>query len=162
PALATIQAAHAREPKAEYDLPHAIVAYVVAVSPQRVRLAGELLNSPAPEVVDGTLAGLRADPALARELITPEWLNDAASSSDPQRRALAARAVGVRGDQGTEVLHRLLHDPDNEAAEAACQAASILRSRAYLDGLVNAIGRACLRSAAVNSLAAYGASICGT
>ena len=86
-------------------MPHAVVAYAVTVSPYRVAVARELLNSGAPEVVYGALEGLRADPALAKDLISLDWLNERASSSDWRGRALAAMAVGVRGDEGTEILH---------------------------------------------------------
>jgi len=162
PALTKIHAAHAAGFESEHDLPHAVVAYALIVSPHRIPLAAELLNSNAPEVVCGALEGLRADPGLAEDLISPGWLNDMASSKKPHWRALAAMAVGIRGDQGTEVLHRLLHDPDTEAVAAACRAAGLLRSRAYVDDLVNALGKSCVRAGAIAALAAYGPSICGT
>ena len=76
PALAKIHAAHAGRLESEYNLPHAVVAYAVTVSPYRVAVARELLNSGAPEVVYGALEGLRADPALAKDLISLDWLNE--------------------------------------------------------------------------------------
>ena len=110
PALAKIHAAHAGRLESEYNLPHAVVAYAVTVSPYRVAVARELLNSGAPEVVYGALEGLRADPALAKDLITLEWLNERASSSDRRGRALAATAVGVRGDEGFGFLILIDYD----------------------------------------------------
>jgi len=91
-------------------LPHAVVAYAVTVSPYRVAVARELLNSGAPEVVYGALEGLRADPALAKDLISLDWLNERASSSDWRGRALAATAVGVRGDEGFGFLILIDYD----------------------------------------------------
>jgi hypothetical protein len=162
PAMAKIYAAHYGQFKAGNSLSPAVAAYAVEVSPSRAGLGAELLNSTAYEVVSGALEGLRSDPELARDLISREWLNEAASSTDPQRRALAAKAVGVRGDQGTEVLHRLLHDSQTDVAVAAGTAAGVFRSRAYVDGLVHALSVACLRPTAITSLAAYGPSICDT
>ena len=110
PALAKIHAAHAGRLESEYNLPHAVVAYAVTVSPYRVAVARELLNSGAPEVVYGALEGLRADPALAKDLISLDWLNERASSSDWRGRALAATAVGVRGDEGFGFLILIDYD----------------------------------------------------
>jgi AAA family ATP:ADP antiporter len=161
PAMAKIHAAQYGEFRTGYRLQHAVVAYAVTVSPQRPALAAELLNSNSPEVVYGALEGLRTDHSLAKDLISRDWLEQMASSEDASRRELAAIAAGVRGDEGTEVLHRLLHDPETEPAVAACRSAGLLRSRAYLDDLVKALGRSCVRAAAIKGLASYGPSICG-
>ena len=66
----------------------------------------------------GTVEALRANRELAEELITREWLNRMAEA-DPRRRALAATAIGVRGDQGTEALHRLLACMDDRHSTRA-------------------------------------------
>jgi hypothetical protein len=161
-AMAKIYAAHHRHFEAGNSLSPAVAAYAVAVSPDRAALAAELLNSDAYEIVYGALEGLQGDPELAQNLISLEWLNSASSSPDPLRRGLAARAIGVRGDQGTEVLHHLLHDSNTETVIAAIQAGGILRSRGYVDALVHALGTACLRPGAINSLVAYGPSIAGS
>src|SRR5262249_12002851 len=84
-----------------------------------------------------------------------------AHSADPARRSLAARAIGVRGDQGTGALHHLLEDRDPETAHEACRAAGVLRNRAYLFALVRALENSALRSSAIDALAAFGYSISG-
>jgi len=141
---------------------HAVVAYAITVSPERTRLAAELLDSGVNELVQGALEGLRSDRELAQKLISREWINKMASSADPRRRALAAIAVGDRGDQGIEVLHALLQDADPEPTAAACRAAGLLRTRSYVYALVDALGNPRLRPDAISALAAYGPSICGT
>src|SRR5262249_36115650 len=98
---------------------------------------------------------------LAEELITREWLENVANSPDPRRRGLAATAIGVRGDHGTEILHRLLEDPDPSPAVAACRAAGVLKNRAYVFALIQLLGSARLRGEAISALAGFGEQICG-
>jgi len=140
----------------------AAVEYALAVSPGRAELAREFLNSPDQRVAEGTLAALADQPGEAAELITHEWLSAAAGDPDPARRALAATSIGVRGDQGTEALYRLLNDPDAKVAAAACQAAGTLRNRAYLHPLIERLPDLRVRGAVIDALARYGPSICGT
>jgi ATP:ADP antiporter, AAA family len=142
--------------------PASAVSYVLAVSPERRRLAREFLDDRDTGLASGAVEALRTDGELAQELITREWLDGAAASSDPQRRALAATAVGVRGDQGTEVLHRLLADGEPEVAGAACRAAGLLKNRSYLYALIEAMANARLRGEAIRALAEFGPGICGT
>jgi ATP/ADP translocase len=137
------------------------VAYVLTVSPDRERLARDFLDDPNPAIVDAALESLRADRALAQQLITRDWLRNMAESAQPRRRALAACAIGVRGDQGTEALHRLLDDPDLDVAIAAVRSAGQLRNREYLYALVRALANPRLRSDAIAALAAYGPQITG-
>jgi HEAT repeat protein len=68
------------------------------------------------------------------DVITHEWISAAAQDPTPERRALAARAIGAAGDPDTEVLFRLLEDPDSRVIAAACRAAGELRNRRYVDG----------------------------
>jgi AAA family ATP:ADP antiporter len=138
------------------------VAYVMTVSPDARNLAREFLDRPNPAVAIGTLEALASDRDAAGELITREWLTRAAESPDPGRRAVAAYAVGVVGDQGTEILHRLLADPDLKVVEAAGSAAGKLQNRAYLAALIPLLGNPRLRRAAIEALSAYGARIIGT
>jgi AAA family ATP:ADP antiporter len=121
-----------------------------------------MLDDADPALVAGALEGLRSDRDLAEQLITREWLGRTANSIDPERRALAATAIGVRGDSGTEALHALLADPDARVAAAACRSAGTLRSRSYLFTLVAALGNARLRGEAIPALAAFGPAICGS
>ncbi len=138
------------------------LAYLLAVSPERRDLARELLDDADPARAREAIEALREEADLVGELIAPEWLEENARSDDARRRALAATAIGIRGDEGTELLHRLLADPDPETAGAAVRAAGALRGRPYILGLINALGNARLRGDAIAALAAYGPSIAGS
>jgi len=139
----------------------AAAAYAIALAPDRARLAAELLDDNNLDVAAAAIEGLRHDPALAEELVTREWLERCAVSGDPPRRRLAAIALGVRGDRGTELLHRLLDDKDLETARAACRSAGALKNREYLFRLVQALGNAHLRGDAISAIAGFGTAICG-
>jgi ATP/ADP translocase len=138
-----------------------VVGYVLTLAPDRSRLAAELLDDANLQLAAAAVEALRNDPALAEELITREWLEHQAASSLPARRRLAAAAIGVRGDEGTELLHRLLEDEDVETVRAACRAAGLLKNRQYLFRLVEALGSARLRGDAIAALARFDVSICG-
>ncbi|HEY1341164.1 MAG TPA: Npt1/Npt2 family nucleotide transporter [Bryobacteraceae bacterium] len=144
-----------------FDLARSAVAYALSISPDRARLAAELLDDRNPDLVEGALEALRSDREMAQDLITREWLDHNALSGDPRRRALAACALGVRGDAGSEWLYRLLDDPDPHTRIAAIRSAGQLHNRAYLHALVEALGNARLRGDAIEALVAYGESICG-
>jgi ATP:ADP antiporter, AAA family len=143
------------------NLARSAVPYALALAPDRARLAAELVDDANPRLVAGALEALRSDRELAEDLLTREWLGRMGKSPDPARRALAAAAIGVRGDSGTEALHALLADSDPEVAAAACRSAGALRNRAYLFALISALGNARLRGEAIPALAAYGPAICG-
>jgi AAA family ATP:ADP antiporter len=149
----------ARRPAA---LPGSLIPYVLAVTPGRARLAAELLDDGDARVVAGALEALRADRDLGQELITREWLARNAGSEDIQRRTLAAAAIAVRGDQGTEALDRLLEDRDPRVLRAAARAVGELRNRAYVHVLIGLLGNSAVRGEAIAALAAYGPAICGT
>jgi ATP:ADP antiporter, AAA family len=138
------------------------VTYLLAVAPDRDRLAAKLLDAPDVFLAERAVEGLRSDPGLAQNLLTPEWLQRMGHADDPRKRALAAAALGVRGDQGADLLRSLLQDPDVEAASAACRAAGALRNRAYLHGLVQALGHPRLRRDAIGALVGFGPAICGS
>jgi len=132
------------------------VAYALAVSPDRRELAGTWIASPSQAIAAAALAG--AD----REMITPAWITEAAADLSADRRALAARALGIFGDQGCDALHRLLCDVDAAVVAAACRAAAALCNRAYVHPLVMLLPNPHLRGEAVAALAAYGPRICGS
>jgi HEAT repeat protein len=140
----------------------ATVAYALAVSREVQPLAREFLEHANPSVTEGVLEAMREEPEAAQELVTREWLSRLASDPEPDRRRLAAVAIGACGDQGTEALHRLLEDSDTRVAAAACEAAGNLRNRAYLDALLARLADSHLRGAVIQSLAAYGTRISGT
>lgn len=138
------------------------VRYVMHVSPEKLELAREFVNDANPAVAEGAVSALASDPEIAHEVLTYEWISRAAADPDSARRALAASALAVAGDRGTEVLHKLLNDPKEEVVSAACRAAGVLRNRAYLQGVLPLLGHPRLRGVAIQSLASFGPKICGT
>ncbi|MGH2669375.1 MAG: HEAT repeat domain-containing protein, partial [bacterium] len=158
-AVAVVEKAPARDAPAET---RAAAAYALVASAAKSRLARMLLDHPNPVVLEGALDALRDFPDLAQEAITREWLAHEAQHADPARRRRAAVALGVRGDQGTEVLHHLLTDSDPRVASAACRAAGVLGNRSYLDALVRSLRDGHTRGEAITALGAFGARITGT
>lgn len=136
--------------------------YAVSVSPERAALARELLEHPAQAVAEGVVEALAQFPEEARAVITTEWIAAAAAAANPQRRALAAFAIGVAGDSATEALFHLLADSDPGVIAAACRAAGALRNRAYVHSILPRLGEVHVRADAIEALAQYGAPICGT
>lgn len=138
------------------------VAYALALGPDTSDLARRLLEHDNDAVVAAAVEGLTDHPELARQLLGRDWMNTAAADARPGRRRVAACAVEVYGDQGTEVLHKLLEDPDPTVVTAACQAAGALKNRMYLGALVRRLADARARGAAIDALAAYGSRIIGS
>jgi AAA family ATP:ADP antiporter len=138
------------------------VAYLLCVSPEAPQLASEFLDHPSALVGESALEALASQGEALRDLVTHEWITRSAAEADPRRRRLAALGVGVRGDQGTESLHRLLDDPDPEVVSAACHAAGTVKNRAYLPAIVRRLAEARLRAPAIEALMAYGARISGS
>ncbi len=142
------------------DLARAAVSYVLAVSPDVTRTAAALIEHPDCGVVAATLAALEGNKQLAQALVTRDWLLAAADSDTPERRAVAAYAVGVRGDEGTDVLHHLLADAHESVVAAACRAAGRLRNRDYLQAVVSHLSKTNIRRAAIESLVRFGEPVC--
>lgn len=140
----------------------AAVRYTLAVSPEAARLAKDLLSRPDPVIAEGAVEAIAAHPDIAQDVLTHDWISKAANDSDPQQRFLAAIAMGVAGDQGTEALHKLLEDADARVVAAACRAAGALQNRAYLYALVRRLSDPHLRGVAIDSIGAYGPKVCGT
>ena len=141
--------------------PRAAVAYVLALAPERERVAAGLLNGSNLGLASCAVDALLADRTMAEKLVSRDWLEGMAASDDPRRRALAADAIGARGDVGTGLLHRLFEDTDRETVRASCRSAARLRDRDYLFQLAKALDDSQVRGEAIASLAAFGASICG-
>jgi ATP:ADP antiporter, AAA family len=138
------------------------VAYAIAISPERTRLASDFLNGADSGAAAAAMEALQNDAVAARQVLTNEWIDGAAASPDPERRALAANAIAVRGDGQADTLCRFLEDPDPRPAAAACHAAAALKHRACLFPLVHVLGNPRLRADAIPALAAFGPQICGT
>ncbi len=94
--------------------------------------------------------------------ITAQWVREAADAPDPRRRALAAHAIGLRAHDPGGALRRLLEDPDATVASAACRSAGQFGDRIYFEPIVRRLAEQAVRAAAVESLAMYGARICGS
>ena len=137
------------------------VSYVLTVSPDARGLFPEFLGTPDPVIWEGALDAAEAEPGSAADVISQDWLRQTAQDPDPRRRALAARVIGIAGDQDTEALHRLLEDPDADVVAAACRAAGALKNRSYVYKIIQHLGNARLRGVAIEALTAYGPMICG-
>ena len=132
-------------------------------SPTGRALAAELLDDSRPGAGRGR-AGSPArrsrpgpgvdHPRMARARHPFRRAGPPGAGGDRHRRA---RRPGHRG-----AAPRCLQDPDLEVARAACRAAGLLKNRAYLFELVDALGNPRLRADAIAALAAYGPAICGT
>lgn len=138
------------------------ILYAMSADAEPLSLARRLLDHPNADAPPSVLDALAARPELARELIGHDWLRATASDADPRRRALAAQAIGIRGDAGTEALFALLNDPDPGVATQAIRTAGALKSREYFRHVVNALGSPRLRGAAIEALAALGPKIRGS
>src|SRR5262249_45291532 len=139
-----------------------VIRYLLTVSPDRERLAANLLQNGDPALVESAIQGMRPDPAIAQRLISLAWIESAAASLDPRRRSLAATSIAVRKFGGSETLARLLDDPDDSVARAALRAAGSLHDRKALFQIVTALERSRVRGEAIRSLVAFGPMILGT
>lgn len=138
------------------------VVYLLTVSPDKLKLSRELLDTPNPDIQEGVVEALTAQPQAASEIITHQWISSNVGSEDWRRRALTASVVGARGDHGTEAIYWLLADPDPRVAQAACRAAGVLRNRGYVFAIAQLLSNYRVRGAAIEALAQYGPGICGT
>ncbi len=137
------------------------VRYAVTVSPEPADFGRRLLEHNNPDIPSSLLDALTDKPDLARQILDLEWLRTAAADSSPVRRALAAQAIGVRGDAGTEALFKLLNDSDPLVAGQAIRTVGALKNREYLGPVVRALGSARLRGPAIDALVEFGPKIIG-
>lgn len=138
------------------------VLYAVALSGDPATLARRLLDHMNPEVPANTVTALADLPEIARELIHHDWLRATSSDTSASRRALAAQAIGVRGDSGTEALFQLLNDPNPLVAAEAIRTVGGLKNREYLPPILRFLASSRLRGVTLDALAAFGPSIIGT
>jgi len=136
------------------------VVYAITISQDRARLAADFLNGGSAPASLAALEALRGDDAAAK-VLTDDWMAEATASSDPERRALAATAIAIRGDRAVS-LCRFLEDPDPRPAAAACRAAAAMKDRICLFPLIQLLGNPKLRGEAIPAIAAFGPQICGT
>jgi ATP/ADP translocase/HEAT repeat protein len=141
---------------------HQAVIYLLSFAKDPPAAARELMRHANPAIAASALQAMRVNPVWVQELATREWLHAAAEDPRPRRRELAAFAISIRGDEGTEAIHQLLNDPDPGVAAAACRAAGALHNRAYVEALVRLLPDPRLRGASVEALAAFGVRITGT
>jgi AAA family ATP:ADP antiporter len=121
-----------------------------------------MLDHPDSRVVEATLEALASQAEALTELVACGWLTHAASDPNPERRRLAATAVGFCGEQGTDILRRLLADNDPTVVAAALHAAGKTGNRIYVQSIVARLAEARFRGTAIDALAAYGTRIAGT
>jgi ATP/ADP translocase/HEAT repeat protein len=134
--------------------------YLLVVAPDR--FASVFLGHDNPEIVAAALEGVGAGHRPASTLIGDEWIADRAQSPDPRRRALAAAALALRGDMGTDTLRQLIDDPDPSVARAALRTAGALGNRECVFSVIHRLDNARLRGAAIRALTAFGTGITGT
>lgn len=94
--------------------------------------------------------------------VTAAWTGLAAADADAGRRALAAHAIGLHATDSSGALRRLLDDRDPLVASAACRSAGQIGDRIYLEQIVRRLADHAVRGAAIESLAMYGAKVCGS
>jgi ATP/ADP translocase len=138
------------------------VAYAIAISPDRARLASDFLDGEDASTAAAALEALRNDHTAAQQVLSNDWIERTSVSPEPERRALAATAIAIRGDLGPEPLCRFLEDPDPRPAAAACRAAAAMKDRSSLLPLMRLLGNPKLRAEAIPAIAAFGPAVCGT
>ncbi len=107
-AMGAIRAAQSGDTQ---KLPLSAVPYVIAIAPGRAKLAAELLDAPDPVLALGVIEALRSDEELARQLLTRDWMNQAAAGDAPHR-IQASRAASVLRDRADVFwLASMLNDP---------------------------------------------------
>jgi AAA family ATP:ADP antiporter len=158
-ALAEIR--NARTPAADGAVREAVL-YAVATSDERASLARRLLEHGNPDVPMAIIDALCDYRDIASELIDHDWLQRMSADPDPRKRMLAARAVAVRGDAGTEALYRLLNDSERTVVTEAVRTAGELKSREYLGQLIRNLANPTLRGAVIDALRGYGVRIIWT
>lgn len=139
-----------------------LIRYLLLVSPSGRNIVAELLKSNLPTVVASAVEALRSKPELGKELITDDWIERLAQSSEPQWRIVAAEAIAIRGDEEHDTLHHLIEDRDIGVQRAALYCAGNLRSRSCLYDLLARLGHGRLRKDAIRAISAYGERIIGT
>ncbi|MCL5743493.1 MAG: hypothetical protein M1541_06135, partial [Acidobacteria bacterium] len=113
-------------------------------------------------VAEATLEALASLGGNLRQEVQFQWITEAAADPDPERRRLAALAIGVADNSSSDLLDGLINDPAPRVAEAACRSAGRLQDRVRVLTLVSRLSDSRLRGAVIDALAAYGSRICGT
>lgn len=140
----------------------AAVQYAIEVTPDPIDLSRRLLEHRNPEIPASVLDALATKPELAHEIVDRDWLQAASSDSSPSRRALAAQAIGIRGDSGTEALFPLLSDRETTVRAQAIRTVGALKNREYLTPVVRSLASPRLRGVAIDALVEFGPRIIGT
>lgn len=138
------------------------LSYVLAVDPAAKQLAAGLLRDADARTAREAIEALSGYPEIAEELIPMETLGQLARDADPCKRSQAAIGVRIRGDSGTSALFDLLRDHDTAVAADAIRAAGAIQNREYVGLIIESLGQARLRGAAIEALERYGPRIIGT
>ncbi len=136
--------------------------YVLALDAEPKDMARRLLEHPNALVAESAAVFLAERPEMASEVMTPEWLAQAAHDPSPARRRLAAIAARVGGLSGAELLRELIRDSEPRVAEAALASVAVLQDRQYLPAVIEDLRNPRLRGAAIETLASFGPKIVGT
>lgn len=140
----------------------AAVRYLLTVSPDRVTIARSLLDGDDVSLAESALGAIAENGEELRSLLTPRWCASRITEADPERRRLAAIAIGVCGEDSQALLRPLIDDPDLRVAAASFTAAGSLQNRSYLHAIILKLADPRLRGVAIGALAGYGTRIVGT
>jgi AAA family ATP:ADP antiporter len=161
PAISEIQSPAVATDPQNPAVVKAAAAYVLAVSPEAAQRATGFLSHANRVVVESVIHALSEKPELAGEVLTSDWIAAAAQDASPERRRISALAIAARGQEAARELGSLLLDTDARVVAAACRAAGKLGDRSLVEPMIRRLGDPALRSVIIESLAAFGARICG-
>ncbi len=135
----------------------------------RIANGDSAVDGPEQQAALRYLISIEDDTLIPKAGIDEAWIAQAARHPNPQRRALAAQAIELRGSDADHHLTQLLEDPDPTVQEASCRAAGQLGAqlgaqlgdRRHFDTLIRRLGDRAVRGAATESLGHFGPRICG-
>ena len=110
-----------------------------------------------PKLQSAAVSGaLRYGGAIAREVARPVFLSMVAHSQ-PSVRMSAAYALGeIPSEDGVDLMHIMLHDPDPQVRSQALQSAGRLVDFTHLPAIVSQLGDPSVGAAAAETLVRYG------
>lgn len=138
------------------EMAESAVAYLIAVSADPSATMRNLLEGSDDRVAQAAVHA--GQPGGARL----EWVEAAANDTNPQKRLLAAAALAVTGEAGLPIMERLLGDADPGVVRETVCSAGKLRRPELIPALLPLLARPALRADVLESLAAYGDSVCDT
>ncbi|HET6845317.1 MAG TPA: Npt1/Npt2 family nucleotide transporter, partial [Anaerolineales bacterium] len=117
----------------------------------------KFMAHPEPKVQSAAVSGaLRYGGETARRVARPIFLSMVAHAQ-PSVRMFAAYALGeIASEDGNDLLHILLHDPDPQVRQQAIQSAGQLIDLTHLPAVIEQVGDPIVGAAAAEALVRYG------